>query len=387
MTALRYQLILVFGAILISGNCAFTQKTISFTPQLLFLDNNEACDIADINKDGKLDIIAGRNWFPAPDFIPRPVRPLKPHGSDYAANNGEHKIDVNRDGYMDILATGWDDPHITWYRNPGPDILKKGLTWKGKVLANTKNTRSEAGYMYDFDADGSPEYILNSWDKKMSFTVWRMSQNVFGEPELEGAMIGPRNSHGVGFGDINGDGLADILIDDGWYEQPRQNPWKRYWTFHADVSIDRGSCPMQIVDVNGDGRNDIIWGKGHDYGLYWLEQGEPIGDSTTWTKHIIDESWSQVHAMLWTDLDGDGANELITGKRIFAHSGKDPGGHDTAFIYRYAWNANSKSFTRHTISEGNIGTGLFIRVADMNEDGKKDIVVAGKTGTYILWQD
>ena len=362
-------------------------EEIHFKPQLLFLDNNEACAIADINLDGLPDITAGRNWYAAPDFVPQPIRHLPMHGPEYAQNNGEHALDVDQDGYTDVITTGWENPNIRWYKNPGPDGLRKGLLWKEAILANTQNTRSEAGYLVDLNADGQPEYIMNSWNQETAFTVWRLEKNVFGEPIMKGSMIGPRNSHGVGFGDVNGDGRTDILFDHGWYEQPEKNIWRGNWTLHNDFEMGHASCPVQLVDLTGNGRNDIIWGRGHGYGLYWLEQNEPKGDTTTWTRHIIDESWSQVHAMLWTDLDGNGQEELIVGKRIFAHNGRDPGAHDTAFLYRYVWDASRKSFHRHLISKGNIGTGLFIRAADLNQDGKQDLVVAGKTGTYILWQE
>ncbi|MEM6633019.1 MAG: VCBS repeat-containing protein [Bacteroidota bacterium] len=362
----------------------FAQPT--FRSQLLCVDNNEGCTLADVNRDGKTDVIAGRLWYEAPEFVPRPLRPLRLHGTDYATNNGEHSYDVDQDGYPDILTTGWDDPHVYWYKNPGAEALQKGLEWKGSALANTQNTHSEAAYLEDLDGDGVPEYIMNSWDARIPFTVWRMEKDLFEHPSLIGTLIGPHNSHGVGFGDINGDGQKDILIDTGWYEQPDGDIWEGNWTFHSDLSLDRGSCPMQIVDVNGDGRNDIIWGKGHDYGLYWMEQQEPKGEITQWVKHTIDESWSQVHALSWADLDGDGKHELLTGKRKYAHSGKDPGADETAYIYSYSWNSTTDSFDRTTIAEG-IGTGLFIRVADLNQDQKADIVVAGKTGTYILWQE
>lgn len=382
-----YVIILISICSFSQGSAQSIQLPLTFTPQLLCIDNNEACAITDVNRDGKLDVVAGRLWYAAPDFVPRPVRAIPLHGSDYAQNNGEYTWDVDKDGWPDVVSTGWGDPHIYWYKNPGETILNKGLEWKETPLANTQNTSSEAGYMIDIDGDGQPEYIMNSWDQATPFTIWRFDEDIFGKAIMSGTVIGKFNSHGVGFGDINGDGRTDVLFDNGWYEQPVQDIWKGDWVLHKDFKLGRSSCPMQIVDVNGDGRNDIIWGQGHDYGLYWEEQGESMEDSTIWTRHTIDESWSQVHALTWTDLDGDGKGELLTGKRIFAHSGKDPGYADSAFLYRYVWNESTQIFDRHIVAKGNIGTGLFIRVADLNSDGRNDIVVAGKTGTYILWQD
>ena len=362
-------------------------KELSFTPHLLCIDNNEACSVADINRDGLPDVVAGRLWYAAPDFIPRPVRALETHPPDYARNNGEHTVDVDGDGWLDVMATGWGETRLQWWKNPGEEGLTKGLPWIVYDLADTDIPTGEIGLMHDIDGDGVQEYIMNSYDKTKPFSIWRTGTDSHGVPQMLGSIIGKDNSHGVGFGDLNGDGRTDVLYDYGWFEQPAQEIWGGQWKLHSDWKWEGAGCPMQVVDLNEDGRSDVIWGKGHDYGLYWMEQGDPSGDATTWTTHLIDSSWSQIHALTWADLDDDGQGELITGKRIWAHSGKDPGSADPPHIYRYEWNKATQSFDRQIISSGKIGTGLMIRVADLNADGKQDLVVAGKTGTYILWQD
>ena len=125
----------------------------------------------------------------------------------------------------------------------------------------------------------------------------------------------------------------------------------------------------------------------HDYGLYWWEQGEPKPDgTTTWTEHLIDDSWSQAHSLVWADLDGDRQGELITGKRVRGHAGRDPGGKDPECLFYYTWDASAREFTRHDISPfgGGVGAGMQICVADLNEDSRPDIAVSGKTGTWVL---
>jgi len=355
------------------------------------LFNNLPCHIIDIQTNlldfiRQLDIIAGRSWYAAPDFAAHPLRTIGNHPPDYAKNNGEHAIDVDEDGWPDVVSTAWGDGKIQWYKNPGKEAMTKRVEWTSNTLADTENPRGEAGLMQDIDGDGQAEYILNSWHKPTPFTIWRLTKDAEGNPIMQETIIGQHNSHGVGFGDINGDDRMDILFDDGWYEQPVTNLWAGNWTLHRDWNLAGASCPMLVVDLNEDGRNDIIWGKGHGYGIFWQEQGSPIGDSTTWIQHVIDTSWSQVHTLTWEDLDGDGQGEVVTGKRILAHSGKDPGSADLAIVFRYVWNKRSQSFMRQGIAQGDIGTGLIIRVADLNGDKRPDIVMAGKTGTYILWQ-
>ena len=357
----------------------------AFTPQLLFVDNNETCTVGDVNNDGFPDIVAGRLWYAGPEFVPRPLRPLELQPPEYARNNGEYLWDMNKDGWLDLVTTGYDDPNIYWFENPGSDHLEKGLEWERHLLVNTGITRSEIGLFEDLDQDGVPEYILNSWHEPNPFMIWLIDNSMPNGPKASSKIVGPRNGHGVGLGDINHDGRTDILFDEGWYEQPAEIEGQ--WIWHKDWKFQDSSCPMQVLDLNGDGRNDVIWGTGHDYGLYWMEQRPPVGDSTVWEKHLIDDSWSQVHAMTWADLDGNGMGELITGKRVWAHLGKDPGADEPPVLYRYQWDAQSQNFTRQVINIGEVSTGLFIRVKDLNQDQKPDIVVAGRKGTYILWQN
>ena len=119
--------------------------------------------------------------------------------------------------------------------------------------------------------------------------------------------------------------------------------------------------------------------------MHWWEQLEPAADGTLqWRKHLIDNRFSQPHCLHMADLTGDGQLELITGKRVFAHNGNDPGGKDDPCLYYWTWDKSSSAFTRHTIEEGNVGTGLQIRTGDLNGDKRIDIAVAGKSGTYVL---
>ncbi len=358
--------------------------SLTFRIQWLYVDNNEACDIGDINRDGLLDIVAGRNWYPAPDYVPRPVRAIALHPPDYAKNNGEHLYDVDQDGWLDVVTTGWGETRILWFRNPGEVGLIKGIPWQVEELADVGHGHGEIGSLQDLDGDGIPEYIVNSYVRTNALVIWKLFQNE--HPRFRSFPVGEHNSHGVGFGDINGDGKADILFDDGWYQQPERISEDQPWRLHRDWQWSSGSCPMIVTDLNGDNRNDIIRGRGHDYGLYWQEQKESIGDRTIWQTHLIDSTWSQAHALTWTDLNGDDRPELIAGKRKYAHSGKDPGAEETASIYVYFWDQSNHNFRRHILVDG-VGTGLFIRVADLNEDQRPDIVVAGKTGTAILWQE
>jgi hypothetical protein len=375
----------VFGAVAASS-WAETPE-VKFSKRCLMQNLNEGCVIADVNKDGKPDIIAGTHWYAAPDFVPRPVRDIPFFPDDYLANNGDQAYDVDGDGWVDVIAVGWMDNQISWYKNPGAEGLARGYFWTRNVLGPAHGS-NEAMDMHDIDGDGKPEIVMSSWDKAAPLTVYTFGKTADGKPAAIPHEIGKQGGgHGYGFGDVNNDGREDILCENGWYERPAGDTFAAPWKFHAETALPHPSCPFIVTKLTDSGRNDILWSKAHDFGIYWWEQGEPKPDgTTTWTEHLVDKSWSQGHCLVWTDIDGDGEPELISGKRVRAHTAGDPGVNEPACLYYYDWDKAAKKFTRHTIGAPgeNIGGGMQIRVADLNGDGRPDIVVAGKTGTWLL---
>ncbi len=348
---------------------------------------NEGCAIGDINGDGVPDIVAGTNWYAGPDFVPYRLRDIPEVEDVYLVSNGDHLYDVDGDGLLDVVAGEWFQPEICWYRNPGEKELKRGKVWKREILA--KGSGSNESYaLKDLDGDGVPEVFVNCWDAKSPLVVWKFAKTDDGKPTLNRIVIGQEGGgHGFAFGDVNGDGREDVLCGIGWYERPEGDPLAKTWKLHPETAAPHLSCPFLVVDLSGDGRADLICSDAHGFGLQWWEQGEPKPDgTTTWTKHMIDDTWSQAHCLVWKDIDGDGSCELITGKRYHAHCGADPGGNDPPVVYYYTWDAAAKKFTRHDIAAPgeNVGIGMQLCVEDLNGDGKPDIAVGGKTGTWVL---
>lgn len=358
--------------------------------QQLNLDNNEGCAVADFDKDGHLDISAGEYWYRGPDFKEKiPLRKIEPFGKDYLATCGEQAYDVNGDGYPDIVSCAFMETKIYWFENPGPEGLKKGELWKKHELIDTGLVQNEWNDMRDLDGDGVPEFIINSWNDNNPMMAYKFAKNEKGEPILKPWVIHEggkmTNGHGIGYGDINGDGLEDIIFGNGWYERPKGDITKP-WILHNDFTLTHASTPMLVVDLNGDGKKEIIWGSGHNYGLWWDERRDDNKDgSTNWRRHWIDDRFSQAHVLCWEDIDGDGQPELIAGRRVRAHSGNDPGDSEPGCLYYFKWNKEEQKFKKFTIAEGGPGVGLQIRFADLSGSGRKDIIVSGKSGTYIVW--
>ncbi len=372
-----------------------------FRPKLLTVDANEGIDVADLNGDGKIDVVAGRNWYPAPEFAPRPLRSIE-DWNGYVESNGDFVFDVNQDGRLDVIAGSFLPTMVHWFENPGDAGLELGQHWKKHILVDTAISENEGSFLRDLDGDGRPEWISNSWNRNNGVVIWKFSTNTATPengtaatattdliPALTKIVIGVNeNSHGMGFGDINNDGREDILTGSGWYERPERDQWVQAWKFHGDWENLQASVPMLVRDVDGDGLNDLIWGKGHDYGLnWWQSAGIDEQGKLKFNSHTIDDQFSQVHVLHWADLDGDGIDELIAGKRVRAHNDGDPGASEPACLYYYRWDQAKMGFSRFVIDEGHVGTGLQIRSADLNNDGRVDLAVAGKGGTWILFNE
>ena len=129
----------------------------------------------------------------------------------------------------------------------------------------------------------------------------------------------------------------------------------------------------------------MIWGRGHNVGLYWLEQSNQAGGNRSWTLHAIDTSWSQPHSPLLADIDGDGRDDLVAGKRFLSHDGKDPGEYDPLVVFWYGFDATTKTWQRHLVSAGG-GCGLDLdpKCVDIDGDGDIDILTSARSGLFLL---
>ena len=192
------------------------------------------------------------------------------------------------------------------------------------------------------------------------------------------------SGHGLGWGDVAGNGRNDIILSKGWLEAPKDTFGGR-WEMREEFDLGCASVPIIVHDVNGDGLNDLIVGQAHGYGLFWMEQGVAEG-KRSWTRHDIVTDASQFHDMQLADIDNDGEPELVTGKRWRAHNGNDPGGNDPAGVY-YFKIAGGK-FEKHVIDYGyapqGSGVGIHFAIADLSGNGWLDIVAPGKDGLYLF---
>ncbi|GIX00780.1 MAG: hypothetical protein KatS3mg111_4112 [Pirellulaceae bacterium] len=387
----RYCFLLMWGAVFASlPGQTDAQHPIRFEVRVLCVDANEGCDIADIDGDGRLDIVAGRNWYQNDGWVPRPLRLIEDRGG-YVRSNGEWAFDVDQDGDPDVLSIDFFDGHLYWYENVGGTDLLQGMLWPKHLLADTGLSANEASFLIDLDRDGTPEWVSDQWVPTNPLVAWRFHR---ADPtggkerppiEMKPYRVGESTGHGFGVGDVNNDGRDDILVGTGWYECPPDRSLESPWKFHPAWNR-QAPCPMIVTDVDGDGINDVLMSQAHGFGLYmWRGRGNSEDGEPQFDEVLVDDSFSQAHCLHWADLDGDDQPELITGKRVRAHNGKDPGGMEPPVMKYYVWNKQRQQFSDYLINRGDVGTGLQIRTADLDGDGDVDIVVAGKEGTQILF--
>jgi hypothetical protein len=363
---------------------------------------SECCSVADFNGDGKLDLAAGRNWYEAPGWKKHiDFRDGAETNGPETDDNSEFAMDVNRDGRPDIVSSGWMRMKgAFWYENPG----QPGVKWPAHRIHAAENM--EGVIHGDIDGDGDDDILVNHWAPvRGQGMTWL--EHIDKAPWLVEHVIGKEGEyHGNGLGDINGDGRVDIVTPSGWYENPGNNA-ATSWTFHADYVIHgvndtqrtAASHPVLVYDVNGDGLNDIIAGVSHDYGLAWLEQSKDGSGKRAFKTHWIETEFGQCHTLALGDLNGDGKPDLVTGKRLFAHHGRDISCFDPLFGFWY--DIQGGKFERHVLyynhlpwysaetnqnppPNGAVSMGMKIVIADLDQDGRNDIAIAGKAGLYVF---
>ncbi len=359
---------------------------------------SEGANFGDFNRDGHNDIVSGPYWYEGPAFTERHelYEPVASDPLNYSDSFFAFIHDFDQDSWPDVLEIGFPGRQARWYQNPGEEERR----WDKHVVF--EGVDNEAPGFGDLTGDGQPELYFHTGGRfgwagpeegraKEPWTFHPLSEN-------RGVS---RFLHGLGIGDLNGDDRPDLLERSGWWQQPAEGEEGPTWQHHPiPFSAGRmGGAQMLVYDVDGDGDSDVITSlNGHGWGLSWFEQVEQLG-SIDFIEHRFMDSrpdhnrygvaFSQLHALALADVNGDGLEDIITGKRYWAHGPTgDPGSTDPAVVYWFELvrGADGVDFVPHLVDD-DAGVGVQVVTGDVDGDGLVDVVVGNKKGTNVMFQE
>jgi hypothetical protein len=357
---------------------------------------SEGANAGDLNQDGHPDVVYGPYWFEGPDFekkhaiyeaVPQPMEAYADHFFAWV-------YDFNRDGWDDVFVVGFPGKPAYVYENPGK--LKQDEYWpKHEVFDSVGN---ESPHFTQIVGDEVPELICThrgifgyaTFDSSKPFETWTFHP-------ISGRITAMQFGHGLGVGDVNGDGLLDVIYPGGWFQQPSSNDGEGLWTQHkASFSNSYGGAEMYAYDVDGDGDNDIITSQAaHDFGLAWYEQIRGPGEEVIFEERLImgyrsDQNkygvvFSEPHSVNLVDMDGDGLKDIVTGKTYYSHHEKSPlwDAGAVAYWFRLQRTPEGVDWIPY-LAASDTGIGRQVSVSDVNKDGLPDIVVGGMKGSHVL---
>lgn len=404
-------------AVLISSACpAQPLAAAEPTPvrfERVVLTDKYYCDgihYGDIDRDGQLDIVAGPFWYQGPDFkqahafYPPVALPPEKSPSDSMYS---FVYDFSGDGWPDVLVLGRVHLHPAyWYENPGEGVTTSDAPWKKHYAF--ERVQGESPPFADLDDDGRPQLVCH-WQGQWGSIEpdWQNPRDRWTFRPLSEVGEWKEFYHGTGVGDVNGDGRLDLVLNDGWFEQPAPStsqpvpsaaPPASLWTWHPlKLSDDRGGAQIPIFDVDGDGRADLVTAmNAHGWGLAWFQQ-QRHANEITFTNHPImgtrDEldkygvAFTQPHALDAGDINGDGLPDVIVGKRVWAHGPTgdiEPAAAPVLYWFELTRDAGGAArFVPHLIDDRS-GVGVQVIAADIDGDGDQDILTASKLGSFLF---
>jgi hypothetical protein len=377
-------------AIVLLASVAQAAPPITFKKTVLDTKfRSEGVAIGDFNHDGKMDIAVSDAYYTAPDWKMHPIneQPREYEPIKYSNSFNNFAEDLNGDGWTDLIVVDFPGKETWWLENP------KGQQrpWPRHVL--TPVTNNESPQFRDVDGDGVRELIfgfstdpknVDGPEKQMGIArrgkdpLQPWTVQAISAKDVEGAR---KFSHGLGVGDIDGDGRRDVIVPHGWWESPAKQDASP-WVFHPE-KFGAAAADMYAFDIDGDGDNDVLSTAAHQLGMWWHEK-----TADGYKQHEISTLFSQTHAVCLADINGDGLMDFVTGKRWWAHGPKgdvDPGAPALLYWFELQRKEGKPVWIPHAI-DNDSGVGTQFEVADINGDKLLDIAVANKKGIFYFEQ-
>ena len=384
---------------------------------------SEGAMLGDLNRDGKPDAVYGPYWWEGPSFTKKreiyaPTKTTTVKEADGTSRTfaGWHGGMGNANGYSndnffafvhDLDGDGWNDvltyglPHTPAYLYLNP--AGKEQHWaRHTVLDEVDN---ESPTFVDITGDGKPEIIcVNSGNFGYASPDWSNPTAKWKFTPISAGGTWQRYTHGLGVGDMNGDGRLDVLFKDGWFEQPASLAGNPAWTLHK-FFFAPSSAQMFAYDVNGDGLTDVVTAlAAHGYGFAWYEQikGTKTADGgPDFKSHVFMNkeprenkygvTFAEIHAVEFVDVDGDGLKDIVTGKCFWAHgppgtniASPEAGAPAVLYWFKLVRNRDGSVDWVPNLIDSDSGVGRQVGLGDVNADGRPDIIIGNKKGAFVF---
>lgn len=319
--------------------------------------------VGDINGDGIPELVVASSnggplvWYERPDWIRHIVAPSG-KWSCYA-----QLVDMDGDGDLDILIPEWYTYNrLEWYENPLPKGNPATDTWKHHIIGNPRAHDIGLG---DIDGDRQMEIATRiQGEAGNNIVVWKRNPDDSWAKRVIDCPIG----EGMAVGDIDNDGKSEIIIGGRWYKASG-DILQGVWNEHIFADWHRDAV-VKLADINKDGRIEVVLTRSEGpYRLSWFEvPQDPARD--TWKEHVIDNDIDFAHSLEICDIDGDGSLDVVTAEMHQSQRKR---------VIVYLNQGDAINWGRQIIAT----TGSHnICVADIDGDGRPDIVGANWSGPY-----